>query len=362
MEKFGDDELASVLKRICSWQDRNASSLVCKQWLRVEGLTRTSLHILEPKLLRNFLPRFPNLVTIDGGRGITDSDLEFIAETCPNAQIINLNLRQTQRVFDEFGDLDLDEVGDDGVCSLAIGCRNLTRVYLRRRKGIGDVGVVALIKSTLNLTVLDLAWCDRVTDQALEALGASNSLQVLNLHGCCLITDWGLASLATGSLSQTLKKLDLAECDQITDFGVSFLQLLYCLETLNLAECGPKVTDTGGVAVASICKLKRLDFSWLINISDVTIVAIAQNCHYLESLDATGCELITGSGVRSFSTHKSLEVLKLASCYNVFGVDVEQMVLECQSLRYIGLDKGLRAWIPMAVQDKLSKLCRLDWL
>ncbi|XP_077228516.1 F-box/LRR-repeat protein 3-like [Tasmannia lanceolata] len=361
METYGDDELGLVLKRVLSHQDRKSCSEVCKQWSRVEGLTRSSLRVLEPEFLTNFLPRFPNLAIFKAGKGITDSNLEYVAEICQNLQILNLNLRQAQSVCDEFEELCLDDVGDDGISAIAIGCRGLSSVSLRRRKGIGNVGVIALIKSIQNLRVLDLAWCDRITDQALEVMGDANSLQVLKLHGCSLVTDLGLASLATGSSSRTLKTLGLFGCDRITDFGVAFLQQMYCLEELNLSECGPKVTDNGGVAIAAICTLKRLNFSWLINISDVTLLAIAHNCQNLVAIDITGCELITGLGIRSFSMHKSLEVLKLVSCYNIFIDDVKQTVLECQSLRHVRLDKGLRGWMPIAMQENLSKLCRLEW-
>ncbi|XP_043703540.1 F-box protein At3g58530-like [Telopea speciosissima] len=361
MEAFGDDELGLVLKRVIDRNDRKSCAQVCNQWLRVEGVTRLALRILEPELLRKFLPRFPNLITLEAAGGITNLDLEFIAETCPDLQVLNLNLRQTQRVLDEFEELGANDVGDDGVCAIAIGCPALTQVCLRRRSRMGNVGVVDLIKSSQNLTTLDLAKCNKITDQALEAIGAASSLRVLNLRGCSLVTDWGLASLATGSTSRTLKKLVLTECDQITDHGVSLLQQIYFLQELNLAECGPRVTDTGGVAIAAIRTLERLDFSWLINISDISLLAIAQNCRNLVAIDVTGCELLTGAGIRSFSNHKSLEVLVLASCYNVCGEDVEQTVLECRSLRHVGLDRGLRMWMPMSMQENLSRICRLEW-
>ncbi|RVW17323.1 hypothetical protein CK203_069215 [Vitis vinifera] len=128
-----------------------------------------------------------------------------------------------------------------------------------------------------------------------------------------------------------------------------------CLEELNLAECGPAVTDIGGVAVASIPTLKWLNLSWLINISDVTLTAIAEHSQKLTVLDLTGCELITGEGVRAFVDHESLEELVLVSCVNVFQSDVELLVLGSQSLKYIKLDKRLRMWIPIATQENISR-------
>ncbi|XP_068638877.1 F-box/LRR-repeat protein 4-like [Aristolochia californica] len=360
MEKLGRDELGLVLKNVSSEQDRKSCSQVCKNWLRIEGLSRSSLRVLEPESLRNFLPRFPNLVTFHAGRGITDADLDFVAKTCHNIKVLNLSVKQAERVMDEFEGLGSDDIGDDGLCAVAMKCPNLTSVALRRRKGIGDIGVIALIKFSQNLTIMDLSWCDRITDQALEAIAAANSLQALNLHGCYLVTTRGLISLAIGSSSRTLKVLDVSECDQITDSGVSLLQHMSCIEELNLAECGPKVTDICGVAIASIRCLRRLNLSWLFNISDVTLLAIAQNCKKLVSLDVTGCD-ITGTGIRSFANHDSLEVLKLASCYSVSCGDIEQTILECRNLKHVRLDGGLRGWMPISVQQRLSRLCRIEW-
>lgn len=44
------------------------------------------------------------------------------------------------------------------------------------------------------------------------------------------------------------------------------------------------------------------------------------------AIDLTGCELVTGAGVRAFGNHERLEYLVLASCYNI-GMDDLDMVL-----------------------------------
>eukprot|EP00252_Welwitschia_mirabilis_P002916 TRINITY_DN12923_c0_g1_i1.p1 TRINITY_DN12923_c0_g1~~TRINITY_DN12923_c0_g1_i1.p1 ORF type:complete len:364 (+),score=53.59 TRINITY_DN12923_c0_g1_i1:531-1622(+) len=363
MDKISDDEIGLILKKVKDKRDRRACSQVCTQWRRVEGSIRTVLKVINPYLLRSFLPRYPNLVALEAGKGIADSDLELISETCFNLQIINLNVTKTLRVLEGFDDMEADLVTDEGICAVAAGCRELRRVFLRRRKGIGDVGATALIKLS-NLTHLDLSWCHGITDRSLEAVGSSGSLQVLILHGCTGITDWGLAALATGISARTLKRLDLRECGQITDVGVSLLQQMSCLQVLNLAECGPKVTDTGGVALGAVSALESINFSWLINISDVSLVAIAENCHNLKEIDVTGCDHVTGFGVRAFSQHKCLQVMILASCYNVFGDDIEQMIIECPTLLYVGVDKGLRRTIPDGLLERIQGQgrCRIEWL
>ncbi|CAK7353192.1 unnamed protein product [Dovyalis caffra] len=292
---------------------------------------------------------------------ITNTHLEFIAKTCPKLEFLNLNLKQlsvesqNSDGFDEV--LDFDDVG---VLAIANGCCKLCEVLFRRRKRVGNVGIISLVKCAQSLSVLDLGRCNLINDSSLEAIGCMILIRVLNLEGCSLITDKGLAFLATGSSSRTLKRLVLAECDRVTDFGVSLLQGMCSLEELNLAECGPKVTDDGVIAVASIASLKRLNLSWLINVSDITLVAIAEKCRNLVALDLTGCEMITGAGIRAFGYHQCLDSLVMASCYNICGDDVD-MVLKCRSLRSIVLDRGLRMWIPMRMQENISRFCQLHW-
>ncbi|KAA8521829.1 hypothetical protein F0562_012500 [Nyssa sinensis] len=363
MERLGDDVLGFILDWVHDPTDRKSFSQVCKQWLRVEGLNRLSLRVFELDLLRNFLSRFPNLVKFESSKVITSDKIEFVAKTCPRIEVLNLNYKEIHGGgFDEFEEIPgLDDVDDYGLFEISIRCRNLTEVYLRRRSQIGNFGIISLVNWAQNLTNLDLGRCNRIVDEALKAIGNANSLRVLNLQACWLITDRGLAYLASGSLSRTLKKLVIAECDRITDVGLLPLKQMCCLEELNLADCGPKVTDTGGVAIAAIQTLKRLKLSWLINISDDTIVALAQNCQNMAALDLTGCESITGNGIRAFANHEFLEELVLAFCQNFSGHDVEWTVLGCRTLRYIVLDKRLKMWIPMAIQESISSLCRLDW-
>ncbi|RVW17322.1 F-box/LRR-repeat protein 4 [Vitis vinifera] len=204
MEKLGDDELGLIINWVHDHNDRRSISQVCKQWLRVEGQTRLYIRVLEAEVLHNFLPRFPNLVAFQASGLICNAHLECVAQTCPKIEVLNLNTRKMHDDLDES-----DELSglNGGIHAIANGCRELRKVYLRRR-GIGNFGVVSLLNFGKNLTQLDLGRCNRITDQALEAIGYATSLCVLNLRCCWLITDSGLAMLANGSTARTLKKTD----------------------------------------------------------------------------------------------------------------------------------------------------------
>lgn len=346
MSNVSDDELSIILSYINDKTDRNSFSLVCKQWLRVDGLNRLSIRVHELDHLQNFLPRFPNLLSFVSPIVITDAHLEFVAKTCLKIETLNLSLRQktSTELVDEIG---LVDVGDAGIRAIANGCANLCKVSLRRRRNIGNLGVLSIVDNLAeNLIHLNIGWCSLVDDVGMEAIGKLRSILVLNLEGCSLITDKGLAFLAKGLCSRSLKKLFIGDCDRITDSGVCLLDQMCSLEELSLADCGPNVTDIGGVAVASIRTLRRLVLSWLINVSDVTLSAIAANCKDLVALDLTGCGMITGLGLHGFSNHEHLESLVLTSCHNISEGDL-RVVLQCQSLRDIVRDNGrLRRLIP----------------
>ncbi|KAH7428890.1 hypothetical protein KP509_09G021900 [Ceratopteris richardii] len=364
IDRLSDDELGHILRRVRSTVARKACSQVSKRWFRLEGLTRASLRILDPHLLHQFLPRFPSLVCLEGRRGLCDGDLALIARTCSNLQTLVLTLPKSRDLvclnFSE--EYEYDAVSDNGISVLASGCPGLQRISLRWRQNVGDVGVAAIGRFCTSLTYLDISMCNKVSDTGLLAIADAVSLQSLLLKGCAKVTDVGLAYLASGKACLSLRKLDLSECDQITDRGMESIRKMTSMQVLYLSECGPRITDTGGVLLALICTLQKLNLAWLINISDTTILAIADHCVDLKELVLTGCELVTGLGVRRFFHHKALQALTLAACYNIYGEDVEEIANRCSTLEFLGLDRGLRQWIPTDSLKAIERKCKIEWI
>ncbi|GAB2216121.1 hypothetical protein Droror1_Dr00023889 [Drosera rotundifolia] len=118
-------------------------SQVCKQWRRVEGITRLSLLALDSNPIPKFLPRFPNLIEFESSTHMTNTQLEFVAKTCPHIEILNLSSRDINRVGDESG---VDDVGDVGLCAISKGYVKMERVLLRGRKKVGNLGVMGMVK------------------------------------------------------------------------------------------------------------------------------------------------------------------------------------------------------------------------
>ncbi|GAB2240370.1 hypothetical protein Droror1_Dr00020888 [Drosera rotundifolia] len=136
MPTLSDDEVGIIFSHISSSTHRFSISQVCKQWRRVEGITRLSLLALDSNPIPKFLPRFPNLIK----------------------------------------------------------CVKMERVLLRGRKKVGDLGVMGMVKVLKGLVWLDLGGCVGVTDESLRAIGEVGMIRVLDIRGCSMITNmkgWG---------------------------------------------------------------------------------------------------------------------------------------------------------------------------
>ncbi|KAL6216741.1 hypothetical protein ACLB2K_009960 [Fragaria x ananassa] len=337
ISELNDDLIGHILKRVSEPGGRKRFSQVCKQWLKVEGQTRTSLNLLRLSFLRRVLPRFPNLVSFrTGGSFLEEADLEFIAKTCPNLETIDLNT-------EEFESRSLS----------TNGLSKLSKVSVRGRCRVDTVRWLHKLAHD-NLTYLDLGYCWFVDETAAEAIGQlCTCLSYLNLR-YSNVSDNGLRLLAHGSCSKAIKTLVLAKCYHITDSGLAHLRNMQCLEELDLE--GNVLTDTGVIAaISGNQSLQKLNLSWLRNVSDRSMVFVAENCPNLKFLDLRGTR-VTGAGIRAFSGHMCLESLVLRLCYAFSWRDVEHMVLGCPSLKSFALSEKI---IKKPIPERLSKIVTL---
>ena len=91
------------------------------------------------------------------------------------------------------------------------------------------------------LTTLNLTYCSKITDAALEAVGSGcPQLTSLNLSGCRNITDAAVVAVASGC--KQLSSLTLGGCNKITDAAVLLMVAWGCkqLVSLDLADSLPQ--------------------------------------------------------------------------------------------------------------------------
>ncbi|KAM5571143.1 F-box/LRR-repeat protein 3-like [Rosa sericea] len=328
---LSDDLLGLILNYVTNKDDRKSFSEVCKQWLRVEGLNRSSLCFDKPEIPLAALTRFPNLVHFETWKLTTDTDLEFIAQTCPQIEVTNYGSHF---------------LGRKGLWALGNGCPRLSKVSLFGNR-IGNSAVFALVNSAHSLTSLEFRCNCFISDPVLRAIGSATYITTLEFTSCCNITDLGLGFLANGCVSKTLKRLVLEEIKGITDTGVELLRKMCSLEQLNVSY--------------------RLSNYWpqlkITDIGDATILALAENCINLEILDLKGCHEVRGEGIRAFSSHKCLKRLVLLGLGDFDLSDVESIALGCPSLESVVVDLSLRldpAWSSGLMHDRTNSVTKFS--
>ncbi|XP_074821944.1 F-box/LRR-repeat protein 16 isoform X1 [Natator depressus] len=101
---------------------------------------------------------------------------------------------------------------------------------------ITNHGVVNMVHSLPNLTVLSLSGCSKVTDDGVELVAENlRKLRSLDLSWCPRITDMALEYIACDL--HKLEELVLDRCVRITDTGLSYLSTMSSLRSLYLRWC-----------------------------------------------------------------------------------------------------------------------------
>ncbi|KAM6937341.1 uncharacterized protein fbxl9 [Xenentodon cancila] len=177
----------------------------------------------------------------------------------------------------------------------------LEELYLQGCKELTDYSVENLVKHQPNLLKLDISGCTELTSRSVEAVASSlTSVTRLSLSHDWRITEKGLADLLS---LPCLKSLDLSECLHIS--GAEIVKGLKGsgagraeLETLNLRSC----TYIRDLAVFSLTQLlgnslRELDLTSCINVTDLSVCAIATYLQKLVVLRLGWCKEVTDWGL-----------------------------------------------------------------
>ncbi|XP_069503118.1 F-box/LRR-repeat protein 16 isoform X1 [Ambystoma mexicanum] len=150
------------------------------------------------------------------------------------------------------------EITNHGVVNMVHSLPNLTMLSLSGCSKVTDDGVELVAENLRKLRSLDLSWCPRITDMALEYIACDlHKLEELVLDRCVRITDTGLSYLSTMS---SLRSLYLRWCCQVQDFGLKHLLSMRSLRLLSLAGC-PLLTTTGMSGLVQLQDLEELELT-----------------------------------------------------------------------------------------------------
>ena len=155
-----------------------------------------------------------------------------------------------QDLIDEY----LDQIRDDHLQPLLT-----TAVEVIRVPGCSLTEKVFLdmADSCPNLSELDAAWCELLTDDAIIAIAQKSPLRALCILGCKQVTNCAIEAVASCNIA----KLNVWHCEKLPDRAL-------------MAVAGPSLTD--------------LKAGYRPNLTDAAIIAVATNSPHLEELNVRG--------------------------------------------------------------------------
>lgn len=139
---------------------------------------------------------------------VTDHGLSHVGRHCPNLRQLDL-YRYVVFVISS--------------CCVRVWTRNLETWFVslpylcHRCMAITDAGIADIAKGCPSLEMINMAYCDKISDTSLESLAHCLLLKTLEIRGCPSISSAGLTAVAMGC--SQLAVLDIKKTC-ITDAGL----------------------------------------------------------------------------------------------------------------------------------------------
>ncbi|XP_043563419.1 F-box/LRR-repeat protein 2 isoform X2 [Chiloscyllium plagiosum] len=207
-------------------------------------------------------------------------------------------------------------VKDSCVFSMGVILRDsLRELDLTSCVYITDFSISVIVNYLNGLTVLRLSWCKEITDRGLLGMSVAND-------NCQLNEKDEKAEIITESDLKPSKERD----------GASLRALIY-LKELCLTAC-TKLTDASITKEIRFQELKTLSLNMVREITDESVVSIAEHCRSLEGLSLSHCGQLTDQGMITAANHmKRLTNLEISCCDKITSQALEVLMQECQWLR-----------------------------
>ena len=219
------------------------------------------------------------------------------------------------------------------------------------RHEITDKDLESIVQRFPNLRSLSLQD-SRVTDAAVHELSSLSNLRELNVVDCAAITVEGVKALPKNLESLrigTWKGVDLdldaiviaaaRRCTRLRSLRVrpknlsdaAILEVASkCVDlkafALNFAEA--TVTDHSIIELSKRCDLESVDLSYAKseNITDATVIALADNCPRLKEIKLTCVDMITDASILALSRCDFLEKMSLSGIHRVSDASIVPLV------------------------------------
>eukprot|EP00795_Rhopilema_esculentum_P002093 gene2093-17665_t len=259
---------------------------------------------------------------------LSDAALRSLSRNCNNIQFLNLafcsnftnkglQYLASGKGCQRLAYLELsgcEQVTTEGYLELGKGCNRLGTLVLDHLPFLKDEHIQAFVSGCRSLRCFSAMHSSLITDIGVKSLCLSKRLQVLKLEGNNRITDSAVRSLVKSC--PDLHHLHLVDCERITDLSLKALSQCKNLVVVNYADC-IRLSDAGVryiVEGSSGPKLRELNLTNCLRVSDVSVLRIAQRCNSLTYLNLSYCEHVTDAGVELLGTILSLMSVDLSGC------------------------------------------------
>jgi hypothetical protein len=228
----------------------------------------------------------------------------------------------------------------------------LKSLCLAHNTWLNDESIIMFASSFPNLQLLDMSYCNQISESICQVLKTSSKIRHLNLEHCSKVKLHGLnfevPKLEVLKLSHTdvdnesiitfassfpnLQILDLSYCNQISEGICRLLRKCSKIRHLNLHNCS-KVRLHG--LNFEVPKLEVLNLSKTI-INNEELYLISKSFGGLLQLSLEDCSFVTKWGVNHVVENcTQLREINLKGCYKVHKNIVASMVSSRPSLRKI---------------------------
>jgi len=209
---------------------------------------------------------------------ITNASLVALSSHCPH--IIKADFSYCRQITDE------------GLISFTQGCLLIEDLKLYYVDEITDLGIKAIANGCrFTLKSLNVSWCNLITDESIKLLAQQCSLlQKIDISYCDRLTDVALKHLA--NLCPALSDVNIHGSRRMTDEAVIHLVRTRgsSIRFLYIGSC-PLLTDLSVIAIADNCPhLVKLDCSLIDNITDMSVMRLAEGCKELTHVNLYACK------------------------------------------------------------------------
>lgn len=165
---------------------------------------------------------------------------------------------------------------------------------------INDSQLLISLKKFPKLKMIDLSFCNEITEKGLEALKNCTQLKRIDLSWCNQFNDNSIRILT--QLPIQLDEIKLSFWRNLEDGSMTYFHSWQSLKVVYLkgmkANPNNTITDIGIATLAQNCRyLQKVVLAWCIQITDSGVKILSQNCEDLQEIDLYGCNKLTYSGV-----------------------------------------------------------------